>query len=219
MGGSFSRRAAKNAAWRRIPRAGPAHRMPNCFSSCAAVPRSCRLRGAWRNERRPAIGACDSGAGTRIAPGIDWRAHPSAGQAPAGAFCHRAHRSDGPTSVQVGGSRRVESNATAARSWASPRLIDHSRCPSPLKPVVRFGSCGAAPTVSMQLDSKAIAARLRSVLPSLRRGKFEACAERLGVSEVALRMSIDPNEPHPTLEVVAAVVQQYGVDPCWVMCG
>jgi len=71
----------------------------------------------------------------------------------------------------------------------------------------------------MQLDSRAIAARLRSVLPSLRRGKFAACAARLGVSEVALRMSIDYDEPHPTLEVVAAVVQQYGVDPCWLMSG
>ena len=73
--------------------------------------------------------------------------------------------------------------------------------------------------MSMPLDSKAIAARLRSVLPSLRRGRFAACAQRLGVSEVALRMSIDPDEPHPTLEVVAAVVQHYGVDPCWVMSG
>jgi hypothetical protein len=77
----------------------------------------------------------------------------------------------------------------------------------------------APPGVSMQLDSKAIAARLRSVLPSLRRGKFEACAARLGVSEIALRMSIDADEPHPTLEVVAAVVQHYGVDPCWLMAG
>ena len=71
----------------------------------------------------------------------------------------------------------------------------------------------------MRLDSMAIAGRLRSVLPSLRRGKFEACAQRLGVSEVALRMSVDRDEPHPTLEVVAAVVRHYGVDPCWLMSG
>jgi hypothetical protein len=32
-------------------------------------------------------------------------------------------------------------------------------------------------------------------------------------------MSIDPDEPHPTLEVVAAVVQQYGVDPSWLLSG
>jgi hypothetical protein len=73
--------------------------------------------------------------------------------------------------------------------------------------------------VPQQLDAHAIAARLRSVLPSLRRGRIEACAQRLGVSEVALRMSIDPDEPHPTLEVVGAVVQHYGVDPCWLMSG
>lgn len=48
---------------------------------------------------------------------------------------------------------------------------------------------------------------------------IEETARRLGVSEVALRMSIDDLEPHPTLEVVIAVVEHCGVDPTWLVCG
>lgn len=48
---------------------------------------------------------------------------------------------------------------------------------------------------------------------------IEQAARRLGVSEVALRMSIDTLDPHPTLEVIVAIVKQHGVDPAWLVSG
>jgi hypothetical protein len=44
-------------------------------------------------------------------------------------------------------------------------------------------------------------------------------AARLLVSEVALRISVDRIAPHPTLDVMAAVIQAYGIDPMWLMTG
>ena len=32
-------------------------------------------------------------------------------------------------------------------------------------------------------------------------------------------MSIDPDSPHPTVEVLAAVIGEYGVDPTWLLTG
>lgn len=64
-----------------------------------------------------------------------------------------------------------------------------------------------------------IAARLRRLFANPGEEDWERVAERLGVSEVALRMSIDPLEPHPTIEVIAAAITRYGVDPTWVLTG
>lgn len=48
---------------------------------------------------------------------------------------------------------------------------------------------------------------------------LEATARLLGVPELALRMTIDPISPHPTLDVVTAVVRVCGVDPGWLISG
>jgi hypothetical protein len=64
-----------------------------------------------------------------------------------------------------------------------------------------------------------VAARLRGILAGLDRGMIEATARRLGVSEVALRMSVDELEPHPAMEVLIAVVRHHGVDPTWLLTG
>ena len=69
------------------------------------------------------------------------------------------------------------------------------------------------------LDSRAIAGRLRGLIGGQDFGHLDQTAERLGVSELALRLSVDPRSPHPTLDVLAAVVREYAVDPCWLLYG
>lgn len=67
--------------------------------------------------------------------------------------------------------------------------------------------------------SQEIAARLRALFMKPDDLDWDVVAARLGVSELALRMSIDPLEPHPTVEVIAAAVGRYGVDPTWLLTG
>jgi hypothetical protein len=66
---------------------------------------------------------------------------------------------------------------------------------------------------------KAIATRLRGLLAGQDGGDIAATARRLNVEEVSLRMSIDEDSPYPTLDVLAAVVAQYGVDPSFIVTG
>jgi hypothetical protein len=74
-------------------------------------------------------------------------------------------------------------------------------------------------TMNPDTSPHAIAERIRGILGGHDRGMVEATARRLGVSEVALRMSIDEGEPHPTVEVLMAIVREHGVDPCWLVTG
>jgi hypothetical protein len=67
-------------------------------------------------------------------------------------------------------------------------------------------------------DSSRIAARLRGLMAD-DLADPERTSRDLGVSEVALRMSIDELAPHPTLEVIVAAVRRYGVDPTWLITG
>ena len=72
------------------------------------------------------------------------------------------------------------------------------------------------------IDPRAVAARLRALIsgPSgAQDGLIERTALRLKVSEVAVRISIDDLEPHPSIEVLDAVVREYGVDPNWLLTG
>jgi hypothetical protein len=73
--------------------------------------------------------------------------------------------------------------------------------------------------MSPALDRKAIAERIRAFIGEQHLGVIEETAERLGVPDVSLRLSIDERAPHPTLDVIAAVVSVYGVDPCWLIYG
>jgi hypothetical protein len=69
------------------------------------------------------------------------------------------------------------------------------------------------------VDAPGIAERIRGLIAGQDQGVTERTARRLGVSEVALRISIDEIEPHPAIEVILAVVREYGVDPSWLLTG
>ena len=68
-------------------------------------------------------------------------------------------------------------------------------------------------------DRVAIAARIRGLIAGQDEGDPAAVATRLRVDEVGFRMSIDELAPNPTVEVIAAVVAAYGVDPSWLLTG
>ncbi len=68
-------------------------------------------------------------------------------------------------------------------------------------------------------DPKSVAARVKGLIGGQDNGLIAITARRLGVNEVALRITIDDLEPHPTLEVIMAVVRVYGVDPTWLVTG
>ena len=71
----------------------------------------------------------------------------------------------------------------------------------------------------MKDDSKlAIAARIRGLIGGQDVSLSDA-ARRLKVDEISLRMSVDELAPYPTVDVIAAIVREYGVDPTWLLIG
>jgi hypothetical protein len=66
-------------------------------------------------------------------------------------------------------------------------------------------------------ENARVAARLRGLLSG--QGDVAHLAARLRVQETALRMSIDEVSPFPTMDVIIAVVREYGVDPTWLFTG
>lgn len=68
------------------------------------------------------------------------------------------------------------------------------------------------------MKSAEIAARIRGLVAG-QAETLSAMAERLGVHETALRISLDDVAPYPTIDVIAAVVGKYGVDPSWLLTG
>lgn len=73
--------------------------------------------------------------------------------------------------------------------------------------------------MSQSFDRIAIAARIRGLIAGQDGGDPAAAALRLRVDEVGLRMSIDELAPNPTVDVIAALVAAYGVDPSWLLTG
>ena len=71
----------------------------------------------------------------------------------------------------------------------------------------------------MNFDRVAIAARIRGLISGQDDGDPTASARRLHVDEIGLRMSIDELAPNPTVDVIAAIVVAYGVDPTWLLTG
>ena len=69
------------------------------------------------------------------------------------------------------------------------------------------------------MDKAGIAARLRGLLAGQDDDDIGHIATRLGVDELSLRLSVDDLAPYPTVDVLAAVVLAYGVDPTWLITG
>ena len=68
-------------------------------------------------------------------------------------------------------------------------------------------------------DRAGIASRVRALMSARDAGELAQAAQRLRVEELSLRMSIDDLSPHPTIEVILAVIREYGVDPTWLLTG
>ncbi len=64
-----------------------------------------------------------------------------------------------------------------------------------------------------------IAARLRAILQLENGARIAEIADALDVEEVSLRMSIDPDSPYPTIDVLATVAERYGIDPTYLITG
>ena len=70
----------------------------------------------------------------------------------------------------------------------------------------------------MNTNGGDIADRIRGLIG----GQGQSLAQvalKLGVDELALRISLDDVSPYPTVEVIAALVRAYGVDPAWLLTG
>ena len=71
--------------------------------------------------------------------------------------------------------------------------------------------------VAVNLDWAAIAERLRGLIHVQNRNDLESVARRLGVDERSLKASVEGRRP--TLNVMAALIRTYGLDPSWVLTG
>jgi len=68
-------------------------------------------------------------------------------------------------------------------------------------------------------DRAGIAARIRGLLSNLMTIDRSIVAASLGVDATSLQMSVDEQAPYPTIDVIAAVIRAYGVDPRWLLTG
>jgi len=68
------------------------------------------------------------------------------------------------------------------------------------------------------MDRHGIASRIRELIGD-KDTDLAGTAVRLGVAELSLRVSIDDLSPHPTTEVLVAIVRVFGVDPNWLIYG
>src|SRR6188508_2342095 len=73
--------------------------------------------------------------------------------------------------------------------------------------------------VTVGVDRHQVAARLRELIGGLDAERVTMAAERLRIDELTLRRSIEETSPHPTLEVMVAVIREFGVDPTWLLTG
>jgi hypothetical protein len=71
----------------------------------------------------------------------------------------------------------------------------------------------------MTLDRLAIASRIRGLCAGQDAADPLLAANRLGINERLLRVSIDELAPEPSVEVIAAIVHAFGVDPTWLLTG
>lgn len=73
--------------------------------------------------------------------------------------------------------------------------------------------------MSQLFDRFAVAARIRALLALQDAAAISRTATRMGVSELALLMTIDERDPMPVMDVLVAIIEHYGVDPAWLVTG
>jgi len=70
------------------------------------------------------------------------------------------------------------------------------------------------------VDRWRIAVRIRALLyAAIRRSGLRAVAADLDVTAESLQVSTDLQNPHPSVEVLLAVIRYHGVDPTWLLTG
>jgi hypothetical protein len=113
-------------------------------------------------------------------------------------------------------------DADPSHSWSGDpvtRLATRAKSCRKSSSIVALHSRHPAPSPVDRLERLEIAARIRGLVAIQGEDDVAEIARRLRVSELALRMSIDPDSPQPTIEVMLAVVRDYGVDPSWLLRG
>jgi transcriptional regulator with XRE-family HTH domain len=73
--------------------------------------------------------------------------------------------------------------------------------------------------VEKHLDARAIAFRVRALLGDRGLAGRKQAARRLRVAETTLREAVRDDMPRPSLELLAAIIRKYGVDPTWLLFG
>lgn len=72
----------------------------------------------------------------------------------------------------------------------------------------------------LTVDRWRIAVRMRALLfPAIRKSGVRAVAADLDVPADSLQASIDLENPHPSVEMLMAVIRVHGVDPTWLLTG
>lgn len=72
----------------------------------------------------------------------------------------------------------------------------------------------------LTVDRARIAVRIRALLyAAIRKSGVRAVAADLEVSPDSLQTSINLQAPHPSVEVLLAIIRRHGVDPTWLLTG
>ena len=70
-----------------------------------------------------------------------------------------------------------------------------------------------------QIDAPALAARVQGLIHGRFGGDVAAAARELRVEEKELRDIVERATDHPSLDALAAIVRQFGIDACWLLTG
>ena len=111
------------------------------------------------------------------------------------------------------GSDKTDPRNAPTRARPAPASRDANGGPTLRRSASRDDTLGIA------TGMHAISVRLRALLGLDRGTPIELAAERLHVSEVALRMSVDRWSPNAAQDVLIATIREYGVDPSWLLTG
>lgn len=78
---------------------------------------------------------------------------------------------------------------------------------------IRMATPGPSP-----MEYQAIAERIRGLI-GLPDRDLRATAAQLRVAEASLRSTVDADTPRPRLDILLAIIREYGVDPTWLLSG